>query len=370
MTVRLRGLCWDHPRCVRPMRAAALAYRGIRPDVLVEWDARPLAQFNDQPVWDVDVGYDMVFVDHPTVGAVAERAALVPLDSVVDTGDLDRVTGQAVRGDAYTWAGQRWALGVDAACQVAAYRADRLAAGDVPATWADVRALARSDAGAVALPLYPSDALCTLMSLSANAFLATGEQPGWLHPEGVAMLVELAGLVDPACFGQNPPALLAAMAGEGRTAYVPFVFGYANLSRPPLRFTDVPGADGTPRGAVLGGAGLGVLPDSDHVAEAAAFATWCMDSGVQREVIVEAGGQPGNRLVWADPTADAVSGGFLSDTRRTIDQAYLRPRDVWWPDFQRDGGRLLVRLLREGATPARVVEELTTLATHVEEAHL
>src|SRR5262245_42443795 len=77
MTVRLRGLCWDHPRCVRPMRAAAVAYLGIRPDVVVEWDARPLAQFNDQPVWEVG-GYDLIFMDHPMVGAVAERAALVP----------------------------------------------------------------------------------------------------------------------------------------------------------------------------------------------------------------------------------------------------------------------------------------------------
>jgi multiple sugar transport system substrate-binding protein len=364
MTVRLRGLCWDHPRCVGPMAAAAAAYRSVRPDVVLEWDARPLARFNDQPVWEVEGGYDLIFMDHPMVGAVAERAALVALDCAVDgvVDELDRITSQAVRGDAYTWDGRRWALGVDAACQVAAYRADRLGAGDVPATWDDVLALAKSEPGAVALPLYPSDAICTLMSLSANASTADGESPRWLHPAGAAMLVELAGLVDPACFGQNPPALLDAMAGESRTAYVPFVFGYANLSRPPLRFADVAGVDGTPRGAVLGGAGLAVLPGSAHVVEAAAFAAWCMAPGVQRKVLLEAGGQPGNRLVWDDPTADEVAGGFLSATRRTIDAAYLRPRDPWWPDFQRDGGRLLVRLLRDGATAGRIVEELTGLA--------
>lgn len=370
MTGQLRGLCWDHPRCVLPMRAAAAAYRAVRPDVVLEWDARPLAQFNDQPVWEVDGGYDLIFVDHPTVGAVAERTALVPLDSVVDTVALDRITSAAVRGDAYTLAGHTWAFGVDAACQVAAYRADRLGPGDVPATWADVLAMAKSEPGTVALPLYPSDAICALMSLSANASMAAGEPQGWVHQDGAAMLTELVGLVGQECYGQNPPALLDAMAGESRTTYVPLVFGYANLSRPPLRFADIAGVDGTPRGAVLGGAGLAVLPDSGHVAEAAAFAAWCMDVDVQRGVLLEAGGQPGNRLVWDDPTADDVAGGFLAATRRTIDEAYLRPRDTWWPEFQRDGGQLLVRLLRDGAGPGRIVEELTGLAAAAEEAHL
>ncbi|WP_291415948.1 extracellular solute-binding protein [Actinophytocola sp.] len=368
MTVRLRGLCWDHPRCVRPMAAAAEAYRAVRPDVVVEWDARPLARFNDQPVWQVAGGFDLIFVDHPMTGAVAGRDALVPLDTVLDAGELDRVGALSVHGGAYTWGGHRWALGVDAACQVAAFRADRLGADEVPATWDDVLALAKSAPGSVALPLYPSDAICGLMSLSANASLAAGERPVWVHPHGAEMLVELARLVDPVCFDRNPPALLDAMAGESEIAYVPLVFGYANLSRPPLRFADVPGVDGRPRGAVLGGAGLGVFPDSRHVADAAAFAAWCMGTGVQRDVLLEAGGQPGNRLVWDDPTADEVAGGFLSATRRSIDEAYLRPRERWWPEFQRDGGRLLVRLLRDGAPPGRIVEELTGLAVRAEEA--
>jgi multiple sugar transport system substrate-binding protein len=183
------------------------------------------------------------------------------------------------------------------------------------------------------------------------------------------MLVELSRLVDAACFDRNPPALLDAMAETNDIAYVPLVFGYANLSRPPLRFADVPGVDGRPRGAVLGGAGLAVFPDSRHAEDAAAFAAWCMGTDVQRKVLVEAGGQPGNRVVWDDPAADDVAGGFLSATRHSIDEAYLRPREAWWPEFQRDGGRMLVRLLRDGATPEHVVAELTGLAARTEEAH-
>jgi multiple sugar transport system substrate-binding protein len=346
------------------MAAAAAAYRAVRPDVELSWAARPLAAFNDQPVWDIEPGFDLVFVDHPTVGAVAARSALVPLDTVLPDDVLDTIHTESVSGGLYDWGGHRWAFGVDAACQVAAYRADRLDA--VPVSWAEVLELARSRPGTVALPLYPSDAICSLMTVSANACLAEGEPPDWLHPRGAEFLAELAGLVAPMSFDANPPALLDAMRGpDSEIAYVPLTFGYANLSRPPLRFADIPGVTGTPHGAVLGGAGLGVLPDSAHVAEAAAFAAWCMGTPVQRDVLLPAGGQPGNRLVWTDESADPVAGGFLSATGRSIFSAYVRPRDPWWPDLQRDCGLLLAGLLREGTTGPRIVKELTALAEEV-----
>lgn len=363
MTVLLRGLCWDHPRCVRPMASAAEAYRRVRPDVQLEWSARPLAQFNDQPVEQVAADYDLIFVDHPTVGSVAAHKSLVPLDSVLDADELATIADRAIGAnhESYTWDGHQWALGVDAACQVAAYREDRLP-GDVPRTWDEVFALARSAPGSVAVPLYPADAICTLVSLSAGAAVAGGEQATWLHRDGAELLVELAGLVDQDCFGVNPPTLLAAMAGDGRIAYVPTVFGYANLSRPPLRFADVPGVDGQPRGAILGGAGLAVSPSSAHVTEAAAFAAWCVRTDTQRDVLLPVGGQPGDRLVWDDPTADELTNGFLSGTRRTMQAAHLRPRDEWWPELQRKAGLLLVDLLRTHAPAKQVVRELTTLA--------
>jgi len=343
------------------MAAAAAAYRAVRPDVELAWAARPLAAFNDQPVWEIEAGFDLVFVDHPMVGAIAGRDALVPLDTVLDATVLDPVHDESVSGGSYLWGGHRWALGVDAACQVAAYREDLLDAA--PRSWAEVLELAWSRPGAVALPLYPSDAICSLMTLSANASLTEGEPPVWLHPRGAEFLAELAGLVAPISFDTNPPALLDAMRDpDTALAYVPLTFGYANLSRPPLRFADIPGVDGIPRGAVLGGAGLGVLPASGHVAEAAAFAAWCMDTSVQREVLLPAGGQPGNRLVWTDESANEVAGGFLSATRRSIEAAYLRPRDACWPDLQRDCGKLLAGLLREGTTGGAIMEKLTTLA--------
>lgn len=357
MTTTLRVLCWDHPRCTGPITAAAAAYRAVCPEVEVRCGVRPLALFNDQPPWDVPDGYDLLVLDHPMTGAAAERGALVDLDAVLPPQRLDRIAAESLGHDAYAWAGRQWALSVDAACQVAALRADRLEVA--PRTWDDVLELARRAPGAVALPLVAADALCTLISLSANAALAAGDPlPHWLRPEALEFLVELARLVTPASFELTPPRLLELMAGDGAVVYAPFVFGYAVAARPPLAFVDVPGVDGRPFGAILGGAGLAVLPGSPHVAEAAEFAAWCMGAEVQRTVLLAAGGQPGHRAVWDDP----ASGDFFRGTRQSLAHAYVRPRDPWWPAFHRAAGSLLAESLRSGEASASIHRRLAALA--------
>ncbi|SDU56459.1 multiple sugar transport system substrate-binding protein [Jiangella alkaliphila] len=338
------------------MAAAAAAYRAVRPDVVVRCEARPLALFNDQPPWELGDGYDLAFVDHPMTGAAAERGALVPLDAVLPAERLARIAADSLGHDAYAWGGRQWALSVDVACQVAVVRADRLEV--VPRTWDDVLALAGRTAGAVALTLAPADALCTLVSLSANAALAAGEPATWLRPEAVEFLVELARLAHPVSIGLTPPRLLEHLAGDGGIVYAPFVFGYAVAARGPLVFTDVPGVDGHPRGAILGGAGLAVLPGGRHVAEAAAFAAWCMSADVQRTVLLTAGGQPGHGAVWDDP----ASGAFFRDIRRSLAQAYVRPRDPWWPAYHRVAGGLLAEALRDGDGAASIHRRLADLA--------
>lgn len=357
MTVNLRGLCWDHPRCTGPMAVAGAAYASAVPGVSVQWDARPLQRFNDEPVWEIEPGYDLVYVDHPMTGSSAEHGALVPLDSVLPATTLDRIESESVGASfaSYGWHDRQWALPVDAVTQVSAYRSDRV--GTVPRSWDDVLDLAAGAPGLVGLPLYPSDAMCTLISLSANASLAAGGPAEWLREDAADLLTELVGLVGPSWFGLNPPAVLDRLAGDGPLGYVPFVFGYANLAHPPVAFTDVPGVDGTPRGAVLGGAGLAVLPASPHVDEAAAFAAWCMDPAIQRDVLLPAGAQPGNRLVW-----DTESAGYLGDTRRSMDGAFVRPREPWWPAYQREAGIRLAALLQDRAPARKIVAELTALA--------
>jgi multiple sugar transport system substrate-binding protein len=92
---------------------------------------------------------------------------------------------------------------------------------------------------------------------------------------------------------------------------------------------------------VLGGAGLAVSSASTHPTEAAEFAAWASGADAQHDIVARTGGQPGNRSAWDDPECDAIAAGFYSGTRASIERAWVRPREDWWPGFQLAAGRLL-----------------------------
>jgi multiple sugar transport system substrate-binding protein len=384
----LRGLCWDHPRCTTPMAAAAAEWARRRPDVRIQWDARPLAAFNDQPVAAAVAGYDLMFVDHPMMGETAATGCLAPLDELIAPQVLAALAADSIAGshDTYAYAGRQWALAVDAACQVAVASEpglDRLG-GVAPGTWAEVLDLARAHPAAVAIPLYPSDAFCALLSLSADGHPVAGGPAG--HPardgsgpaagragsvvdatpgvpfteDAVEALAELAAVADPRSYDLNPPALLDLMSGADpgeAPAYAPLVFGYSGYQRRGrLRFHDVPTS-----GGVLGGAGIAVTAGGRRPSEAAAFAAWIAGTAAQRDIVCPHEGQPASATVWADPSADRLVGGFFSATRATIDHAVIRPREPWWPRFQEEAGVLLARTLRERVPARKVHAELTAV---------
>jgi multiple sugar transport system substrate-binding protein len=335
----LRVLCWDDPRCTAPLRAAAAAYRDIRPDVAVALAVRPLSAFNDQPVEVAAAACDLLVFDHPMVARAAERGALLPLEAVDPGVALPDAVGASQ--DSYGWDGRTWGVAVDTACHVAASRPDLLAE-PVPATWDQVLELAERRPGSVALPLGPADAFCALMSLSAATSGA------WCSRRGVELLVDLAARVDRRCLEQNPPRLLSA----GWWAYVPLTFGYS--ARAGIAWHDAPLVDGL-RAPVLGGAGLGISATTAAPEEALRFALWYAAPDVQRDVVLASGGQPAARRVWE--TAD----GFFAATRRSVESAFVRPRHPAWPTFQEQAAAALHAALVAGAPAAEVHAALTDL---------
>ncbi|WP_410791844.1 extracellular solute-binding protein [Kribbella sp. C-35] len=357
----LRILCWDHPRCVNPVRAAAAVWERQH-GTTITVTARPLAAFNDQPISDIARDADLLFIDHPMVGTVAREAALLPLDRLLDASVLETLRADSIGGshDSYSWDGNQWAIAVDAACQVAVVDDSRLDGRDVPHRWDDVLTLARGVPGSVALPLYPSDAILSLLSISAE--LSASDEL-WAE-EAVDILVELVRLVDQRSFRLNPPGLLDLMSSESSDApvYAPLLFGYTNYQRPEtrgrrLRFCQPPSVGERPA-AVLGGAGLAVSAAGKHPDEAAAFAAWMAGADVQGTVVLGNDGQPASRSVWLDPAADEVVGGFFSGTRATIESSYLRPRAAWWPAYQEAAGIRLAEALRRGESASAIHADL------------
>jgi multiple sugar transport system substrate-binding protein len=349
----LTGITWDHPRGLGPLLAATSAYTSQHTDVSVRWEARTLQDFADVPIDDLAKVYDLVIIDHPHVGEVAATKCLVPLDEVVDHNDMARLAEQSVGSshDSYGIDSHQWALAVDAAAQVSAYRQD--CTGGPPTAWDQV--LERARAGEVLWPYKPVDALMSFFTLTANLghpCFVEGELPipKAAGREVLEYMFRLAQLVPEGCASMNPIAALEAMASNGQLRYCPLLFGYSNYSRPGfrpalVRFTNIPSWSSSPVGSVLGGAGIGVSSKCLSIGVASRFATWLASAECQRTVYFEGGGQPANAEAWADLSVNQGSSEFFRSTRDTLERSWMRPRFRGFLRFQKLGGMIVHEFL-------------------------
>ena len=92
MTVTLRGMAWDHPRARNPLEAIATEWMRTQ-DARIEWDARPLKAFEDQPLEELATTYDLVLIDHPFVATAANSGLIAPVN---DWADADYLEDQGV----------------------------------------------------------------------------------------------------------------------------------------------------------------------------------------------------------------------------------------------------------------------------------
>jgi multiple sugar transport system substrate-binding protein len=369
---RLRALGWDHDRCTAPMRACTESWGELHPEVELVWENRSLTAFGDEPVEDVAHRYDLVMIDHPFCGTAEATGTLAPLDELLPATVLAELAVDSIgpSHDSYSFHGRQWALATDAACQVAAVRDDLLDC-PAPSTWQEVRDLAHARPGSVAVPLAPAQAMCAFLTLCANAGTAAAEDPARLVDPGVGLaalelLAELYALGPGEAVGWEQPDVLGRLTSGDDLVYVPLVFGFVTYSRAdrtakPCRFLDVPSAGAGPVGAILGGAGLAVSATSAYAEAAAAFAAYASGAEAQRTLVGPAGGQPGSRTAWNDPVLDRIAGGFFSGTTASIEHAWVRPRDRWWPRFQLEGGRLLSAGLAAGDAPRALLEGLSSV---------
>ena len=334
--------------------------------VAIDWRWRSLESFGDTPLEELADEVDLLVIDHPFCGTAAASGCLRPFDTIMDQADLDVLAADAIGAShaSYSFAGHQWALATDAACQVSAVR-DDLLDGLAPTTWDEVLALARAVPGRVAVPLAPAHAISSFLSLCANAGSPAAANPeqlvdGGAGEQALEIMFELARLGPEAATGWEPPDALAQLCDTDELIYLPLTYGYVTYASG-CRFLDLPSAGLGPVGSVLGGAGLAVSATATEPHLAAAFAVAASGSFHQVTFVAPAGGQPGSATAWHDPAIDAAAGGFYSGTIATIEAAWVRPRDAWWPAFQLESGLLLTRSLEERQHPAAVFAALESL---------
>jgi len=343
-TVTLVGSSWDHPRGHAPMAATAVAYQAATAGgVRITWVPRSLRDFGVASVESLARSFDLILIDHPHIGIMAESGCVVPIDEFADKTALAGIAeGSPGRSyDSYTYAGHQWALAVDAACQTSAWRPDLLDAP--PGSWDDVTAL--SHEGVVLWPLCDVDAAASLLTLAASAGRPCGTSTSHFVDREVGrwaleVMHTVAANSDPRCTQMNPITMLDAMSQCDQFAYAPLTFCYVNYSHRggdgrDVSFGAIPAAGAAPpTGALLGGAGLAVSSLRPHALAAIEYALFVASADVQRGLYFASGGQPAHRLAWIDRHLDREARGFFSAVGATIDHAWTRPRAPWFAAFQ------------------------------------
>lgn len=355
----IRGMAWRHRRALEPLLAASAAYEQAHPETRIVWEARPLHGFEFSSVAELARAHDLIVLDHPFMGEVAETRCLVPLDRSLAMSEAEFLGPSLAT---YRYAGATWTVPVDAACQTAMYRPDLLArfGGEVPHSMREVLELGRR-AGQRGLRLAMAfagvHALMTLFTLAA----ALG-RPCELRPNApfadpgtaracLALMREILGCCPPEALAWNSIAAHEAMIAREDLLYCPAVYCYltyaeADMARP-LRFADLPAmeAGGAPRGSTIGGAGIGLSARSPVADAAIGFLRFLSEAKTQR-LFAEHHGQPARIEPWQEGETDRRFGGAFSAVRRTMELSWIRPR---WPGYlglQAEGGRLIEAHLR------------------------
>lgn len=367
LVVKLKGMTWDHPRGFDCVVAASKTYADAF-GVEVTWDKRSLQAFADAPIDMLAASYDFIVLDHPHVGQIAETGALLPLPS-----DLDPAASLGGSAESYLWKGEVWAYAIDAACQMAVHRP--ALTGSLPTTWESFHSPEATQFRPLT-PLLPVDAFDMLMTLVAgrgeevlpfNAHTFVSEGNGLYALE---VLRRLYNLGPDAQVDMNPIKVLETLASTDEFAMSPCLFGYVNYSRPgfrkhPLRYFDLPLSKGhsRPRG-ILGGAGIGVSAKTQDPDAAIAFARWITSQEVQSGVYLANNGQPANRYTWKDQAQNPEVAGFFEGGFHTIDNAWTRPRDVWFLGFVDDVCEIMPDFFRKNIPADRFLAQINALFQH------
>lgn len=367
-TTTLKGMTWDHPRGYVGLEAASAQYAQMT-GVAIQWDRRSLQAFADASITKMAKTYDLIVLDHPHVGLIAETGSLAPL-VMPDDAQTASLGGSL---ESYIWQDQLWAYPVDAACQVAVKRPD-LGAVELP-SWEAALDAKPSDFRMVT-PLLPVDAFDMMMSLvagrgkellpfSPNQF--TSDENGLL---ALNVLKALYRLGPSEAVDWNPIRALEALSTTNEFAYAPCLFGYINYARPGFRehmltYCDLPSFSGSSlKRGILGGAGIGVSMRSDHVEAAKTFAHWVTSEPVQSGVYLENEGQPAHLATWHAKADEAAYRGFLDGARHTMENAWTRPRDVWFLGFVDDVCALFPDFFLKNQSSEHMLGQIDALYRH------
>ena len=364
--IELKGMTWDHVRgrdCLIESNDLLIQKCGIS----VSWDARSLLAFGDQHISEFYNDYDLMIIDHPHVPDAVHADAVIPFEELVTASQLDLLEATSVGAshDSYLYQGKHWALAIDTAAQVSAFRPDK--AERSPVFWHEVFEFAKKKQ--LLWAHKPVDAFSTFATLMAQKGAPLEGSSRFINQEMalevLEFMVELASLVPDFCATSNPIDIAERLSGSDDYAYGICMYGYSNYSRDGFRkhilvYDDLPSFDGRATGSQLGGAGVAVSSKSKNPKAAAEAAMLLSLPDIQATTYGLGGGQPGNLIAWKDQMLNDVSHNFFRNTLRTLENAWVRPRVLGWPDVQYQSSLIIHKCLVEKKVSKKDVEEIAS----------
>ena len=366
--ITLKGMTWDHPRGYDPMIATSKEFNSKNSgEVSISWDKRSLQAFADKPIKEMTSEYDLIVIDYPHVGEVAAKNLLAQFDIPIYEEKLNKLKLQSVGKsfDSYNVNNHQWALPIDAATQVAAYRKDLITI--LPKNWNDLIDLAKQEK--ILWPLKPVHSISSFYSIYNNI----GET---FNPsnknfvvkdrciETLKMMKIIADLLPRQCFNMDPIDTAESMSENNHIVYCPYLYGFSNYSRQDFKknilfYSNVLDLSGKgPVGTHLGGTGIAVSTQSKNKKYAMDYAYWIASADCQKTTYYENGGQPGNAVAWEDEYINNETNNFFNNTRQTLEEAWVRPKHNGYMNFQDEGGNIINEYLQKSINEEKVYEKL------------
>ena len=367
----LKGISWDHPRGFAPMVATASEYKKKNTEVEIIWDKRPLQAFADRPIEEMAYEYDLMVIDHPHVGEASRKELLIEFDKAEKfKNDLSELAINSVglSHKSYEFNNHQYALAIDAAAPVAAYRPGSLE--DIPDTFEEVIKLAENSK--VILAIKPVDSISYFNSIAANIGYPINKNENEFMDKQIGLTIlklmkKLSDLVPMECLSMNPINVLDYMSANEDKLYCPILYGYSNYSREGFRknlikFTNIPSFNeekNNCKGSQIGGTGLAISSKSKNKEVALDYAFYVASEICQKDLFYFSGGQPGHISAWKDQNINIDCNNFFEDTLDTLEKAWLRPRYDGYMYFQDVGGTIINNYLSSGESEISVFDNLT-----------
>ncbi|MCD4511757.1 carbohydrate ABC transporter substrate-binding protein [Brucella pseudogrignonensis] len=371
MSAPLIGLTWDHPRGYNALAAAAIHNET---SVKINWKKQPLEGFESSPIADLCARYDLVVLDHPHLGEAIESNCLLPLEEIFEASELVKLVGTSIGPSARSYAmnGNHWAVPLNAATQVSAWRCDLIEPCVSGFCWDDISNLS-AETGKVALSLAGPHALLSYFSILASmgkpadpdCEILIDEQGG---RDAYELMVELAQRTPRNAIDLNPIGILEHMSINSDIAMCPLIYGYVNYADRSkvvgqrISFSNAPAwSKGGMPGSTLGGTGIAVSRRCPITPQLKAHLLWLMSEAVQTKFIPHHQGQPSSESAWADVSLDHEWSDFYSSTFESVSHAYVRPRYNGYISFQTNGSQYLRASLFERREWREVSNQLQRL---------